>query len=302
VTSQLGGKHREQVIGTSKLLAGGLFLILFMALSGAWFGYQCAMDDAKNSGISSYQDLVEVFKIQRMELSDLEASAERHQDALGSRLGLLQSRLTRLEVLAGRLVDLGKLDASEFDFSQPTALGGVVEAISEAQSLGKSLVQDLDRLEAALRDQEVKLSLLESLLVNRRLQLEMTPSGKPVHGTISSGFGVRRDPFHGRQTFHKGLDFQARSGTQIVAVATGIVTFSGIRTGYGYVVEIQHANNLVTRYAHNRKNLVKEGDPVTKGQVIAELGNTGRSTGPHLHFEVVKDGVQVNPVTYLKGG
>ncbi len=302
MTTQLEGKHQEQVLSVTQLLAGLIFFSLFLILAGAWFGHSSAMDDAKNSGISSYQDLVEVFQIQREKLNALEASADRHQDALGARLGRLQSRLTRLEVLGGRLVDLDKLDASEFDFSQTSAIGGVAEPVSPVGSQGRSLVQDIDVLESALRDQEVKLSLLESLLVNRRLQLEMSPSGKPVRGVITSGFGTRRDPFTGQTSFHRGTDLQARAGTPIVAVATGLVVFSGVRGGYGHVVEIQHANNLVTRYAHNRKNLVRVGEPVTKGQVIAELGSSGRSTGPHLHFEVIKDGTNVNPITYLRGG
>jgi murein DD-endopeptidase MepM/ murein hydrolase activator NlpD len=145
--------------------------------------------------------------------------------------------------------------------------------------------------------------VLQDLLVASRLQEQVRPSGYPVlRGYMTSGYGWRRDPFSGRSAMHRGVDFAARSGADVITVAAGIVTFAGDRNGYGIMVEINHGNGYVTRYGHNSKVLVKPGDRVLKGQRIALVGSTGRSTGPHVHFEVLRNGVVVNPAEYIRAG
>jgi murein DD-endopeptidase MepM/ murein hydrolase activator NlpD len=136
--------------------------------------------------------------------------------------------------------------------------------------------------------------------MNRSLEAQILPTGRPIpDGWISSYFGARTDPFTGLREYHKGLDFAGKDGEEIYAVASGLVTWSAARFGYGQMVEINHGNGYITRYAHNRTNLVKVGDVVTKGQRIALMGSTGRSTGPHVHFEVLKNGRVVDPAKYV---
>jgi murein DD-endopeptidase MepM/ murein hydrolase activator NlpD len=159
----------------------------------------------------------------------------------------------------------------------------------------------LDDLTRQIKDRERQLSVLESLISTRNLSRQIVPGGRPVtSGWISSYFGQRPDPFTGRTAFHRGLDFAGPAGAEVVAVAAGVVTYTKERFGYGRVVEINHGNGYVTRYAHNQRILVSLGDTVQKGQPIALIGSTGRSTGPHLHFEVLKQGRAVDPMSFVR--
>ncbi|RME32910.1 MAG: M23 family metallopeptidase, partial [Gammaproteobacteria bacterium] len=152
------------------------------------------------------------------------------------------------------------------------------------------------------QDRGSKLLAMKQLLMEQQLQKELLPEGRPViKGWLSSPFGKRIDPLTGRRDFHPGVDFAGHKGSEVLAVASGVVSYAGRRSGYGNIVEIVHGDGLVTRYAHNQKNLVEAGQRVKKGQVIALMGNTGRSTGPHVHFEVLKDGKLLNPRNIVKG-
>jgi murein DD-endopeptidase MepM/ murein hydrolase activator NlpD len=165
------------------------------------------------------------------------------------------------------------------------------------------VVGALDVLDDHLADRDRQLTVLEDLLLNRKLRDEVRPEGRPVtSGYVSSQFGSRTDPFTGRRAFHKGVDFAGREGAEVVAVASGVVIWSGERYGYGQLVEVNHGNGYVTRYAHNVDNLVAVGDTVRRGQVIARMGDTGRATGPNLHFEVLLNDEPVNPLTYVGAG
>ena len=156
-------------------------------------------------------------------------------------------------------------------------------------------------LSAQLEDRNKQLHVLETMMMNRNLQAEVMPAGRPVtRGWLSSYFGMRTDPFTGRLAFHSGIDFAGRLNSDIIAVAAGVVTFAGPRNGYGNLVEINHGNGYSTRYGHSRKLLVKVGDTVKKGQVIAMMGSTGRSTGPHVHFEVLKNGHTIDPKRFIQ--
>ena len=160
----------------------------------------------------------------------------------------------------------------------------------------------IDGLSRQMDDREVELGVLENLILSRNLNEQIKPKGRPVtDGWISSYFGSRSDPFTGYTAVHKGVDFAGRSGAQVIAVATGVVTWSRERFGYGKMVEINHGNGFVTRYAHNERNLVSVGETVQKGQPIALMGSTGRATGPNLHFEVLRNGRQVNPLQFVGG-
>jgi murein DD-endopeptidase MepM/ murein hydrolase activator NlpD len=222
-------------------------------------------------------------------------------DALALRLGQLNARMLRLDALGQRLTQMAGLDDGEFDFSSLPSLGGPEEplAIADVDQVS-GLLTALDQLGAQLEDRQQQLNVLEDFLLNRKLRDEVHPEGRPVSsGYISSMFGSRTDPFTGRAAFHKGVDFAGREGSEVVAVASGVVIWSGDRYGYGQMVEINQGNGYVTRYAHNSENLVAVGDTVKRGETIAVMGSTGRATGPNLHFEVLHNGRVVNPLSYV---
>ncbi len=221
-------------------------------------------------------------------------------DAIAARVGALQAEIMRINTLGQRLVEMAGLDEEEFDFIHPAPAGGPEEAVLRPNNVD-DVAQDLAKVLSELDDRKRKLVLLETLIMERDLKRHSTPEGWPlgVGGVVTSRFGYRRHPITGRRSMHKGIDIAAKTGTDILAMADGIVIFSGRKGGYGNIVEVRHANGLETRYAHNSRNLVKEGDMVRKGQAIAKLGSTGRSTGPHLHFEVRRNGEAVNPMRYL---
>ncbi|MEZ5542486.1 MAG: M23 family metallopeptidase [Pseudomonadota bacterium] len=252
-------------------------------------------------GIEFVSELREQVHSQHVNVKELRSSAQADINALALRIGQLQAQMLRLNALGERLVSQGDLDRAEFDFDTIPAVGGPEGAAGE----GGAVVLDdilamLDELDVELSDRTQKLSVLETLLMNRSLSERVMPAGRPISdGWLSSRFGKRTDPFTGKKEFHKGLDFAGKKGSEVVAVGDGIVSWSGKRYGYGNLVEISHGNGYVTRYGHNERNLVKVGETVKKGQQIALMGSTGRSTGPHVHFEVLRDGKAVNPAKYL---
>lgn len=240
--------------------------------------------------------------VQRAALAEARRAAEENANALARRIARLQAHVIRLDAAGQRLTEVAGLDGGEFDFHSAPAVGGPETSLvaAEAGALDEVLAS-LDDFERRLSDRERQLRVLEDLLLASRLQKEVRPSGWPVEtGWISSDFGRRTDPFTGRLAQHLGIDFAGRAGAAVLAVATGIVTDAGDRTGYGKLVEINHGNGYITRYGHNRDVLVKVGDKINKGQRIARVGSSGRSTGPHVHFEVLFNGKPVNPALYIE--
>ncbi|GAB4507276.1 MAG: M23 family metallopeptidase [Sulfuricaulis sp.] len=236
---------------------------------------------------------------QRTAVVEAKRNAEAHLNALAQRLGQMQAQMMRLNALGSRLTRMAGLDAREFNFSAEAAMGGP-EKIA-ASSNPPELMDSLDRLTREIERQQERLSALENLLLDRKLSAAVTPSGWPVEGGwISSGFGVRADPFNGHQSYHDGVDIASNMGSPVHAVGDGVVSHSGDKAGYGMLVEVTHESGLITRYAHTSAVLVRVGDRVQKGQSIALVGTSGRSTGPHLHFEVVRNGTAVNPMRYLQ--
>lgn len=232
------------------------------------------------------------------------SSASRvHQtvDAIVSRLGDLQAELLRLNALGERLVGMSGLDPEEFDFANPPPQGGPELGPVRDYTI-KEIASELSSVAGMIQDRQRKLDVLEDVLANKDLTARALPSSWPVRtGYVSSNFGFRIHPVKKVRLFHEGIDIACPRGTPILAVAEGVVAFSGRRNGYGRVVDIRHPDGLLTRYAHNTANLVKEGQRVRRGQTIASVGATGTATGPHVHFEVHKDGKVVNPMPYLNG-
>ena len=236
---------------------------------------------------------------QRLALSEVTHKAEDNLNALALRLGKLQAHVIRLDALGARLTHMANLDKGEFDFENPPAQGGP-EATTGSPIQVPDFVSALNGLSAQLDDRSQQLDVLETMLMTRNLEAEVMPTGRPVsRGWLSSYFGMRTDPFSGRRVHHSGVDFAGKLGSDVVAVAAGVVQYSGRRSGYGNLVEINHGKGYVTRYGHNLKNLVEVGQTIKKGEVIAKMGTTGRSTGPHVHFEVMVNGNQVNPKKYI---
>ncbi|MBT7952874.1 MAG: M23 family metallopeptidase [Gammaproteobacteria bacterium] len=237
---------------------------------------------------------------QQETLNQVRQNAEKSLDAMASRLSLLQGHVMRIDALGARLADMADLEDIEFGVMNTPGMGGPAPAPGQ-QSMGISdLTLSLDTIEHTLNDRREKLTAMESMLIDRALQEQTLPEGRPaLGGWMSSLYGYRTDPISGKKEFHQGMDFAGKLETPITAVAAGIVIWSGLRYGYGDLVEISHGNGYTTRYAHNKKNLVTVGEKIEKGEIIALMGATGRSTGVHVHFEVLRHGKHLNPNKYL---
>lgn len=252
-------------------------------------------------------DLLKAAETMRLQLLQQQSAVDRlakdNRDgvnALAARLAELQAAATRLDALGERLAQMGQLSLDEFDFSAPAPIGGPEEYASHGPAAENELTGAIDALGDKLRRQASQLDTLQFLMANRQLESDLTPTGWPVRkGWISSRYGERSDPFTGKKAWHKGLDFVGTRGAEVLSVASGVVIRAAKNGAYGNAVEIDHGNGYRTRYAHNDALTVKPGDHVTAGQVIARLGNTGRSSAPHVHFEVLKDGASINPASFV---
>lgn len=240
---------------------------------------------------------------QRLQIEEVTRNAQENMDALALRLGKLQAHVIRIDALGQRLTQMANLDKGEFNFEQPPAQGGPVARLDDPNTSSITVpdfLKSLDELSAQIDDRSQQLAVLEEMIMTRNLQAEVVPAGRPItRGWLSSYFGMRTDPFNGRRVHHSGVDFAGKMGSDVVSVAAGVVTYSGSRSGYGKLVEINHGKGYVTRYGHNSENLVKVGQTIKKGQIIAKMGTSGRSTGPHVHFEVLYNGRAVDPKKYI---
>lgn len=221
--------------------------------------------------------------------------------ALTIKLAELQSQVLRLNALGERLADDAKIPEKEFNFAELPASGGPVSGTSKIDDKSlDQLFEEIGTFENKLNYEEKQLQMLESLTFGHHIQNTGYLSGRPIaKGWLSSYYGVRKDPFNGRPTMHKGVDFAGKENTAIIATASGVVTWASKRYGYGQLIEISHGEGLTTRYGHNKDLLVKVGDVVNKGQTIARMGSTGRSTGPHVHYEILRNNKQINPIKYV---
>jgi murein DD-endopeptidase MepM/ murein hydrolase activator NlpD len=245
--------------------------------------------------------------LQQLVAAAQEAEAERERvflkqnlNSMAVKLGEMQAQLTRLDALGERLSSLAGLRAQEFRFSEAPGLGGAAPTLMPPQNL--SLAEFSDKLSTLARSVEGRndmMGVLEAQLFEQAVKKKMLPTMMPVKAPYNaSAFGRRVDPFTGQWAMHEGIDFLADAGSPIAAAAAGVVVFSGFHPQYGYTIDIDHGNDLVTRYAHQARLYVKEGDVVQRGHKIGEVGSTGRSTGPHLHFELWSNGKPTNPVTH----
>jgi murein DD-endopeptidase MepM/ murein hydrolase activator NlpD len=282
-------------------LFSGLFVIIPAAFLFA--GYQLGVSHMQADPDDMTIAMQSELEAQRLRIEAATRSAEENMDALALRLGKLQAHVIRLDALGQRLTSMAKLDNGEFNFERPPAQGGP-EDVSKDNITNTMSVPDflksLDELSSQLKDRDQQLSVLEDMMMNRNLEAEVIPAGRPItRGWLSSYYGKRTDPFTGRRAHHAGIDFAGKLGSDVVAVAAGVVTYAGKRSGYGNLVEINHGKGYTTRYGHNSEINVNVGETVKKGQVVAKMGSSGRSTGPHVHFEVLYNGQAVNPLKYI---
>lgn len=297
-------KTREQKAKTPLARVQMFFEDRPQALLGSVLGIGCLMGVALSLAIGMAGDSALQAKVERQEqeLAQVRADAQTQVNALAARLGELQAQATRLNALGDRLTQMGKLEDGEFDFNETPGMGEGEPG--PTQDIPVSAVNsDLQMLEQRFAASGKQLSVLESLLFDHQLDQNAMPSRMPISNTyITSGFGTRADPFGRGRANHRGMDFHARVGDPVMSVADGVVSFSGVKGGYGNVVEVDHGNGYKTLYAHNSRLTVREGNLVRAGQEVAKAGSSGRSTGAHVHFEVWERGNPVNPRKFLGEG
>ena len=228
-----------------------------------------------------------------------------HIDAFGVRLAQLQSEVTRINALGERLVSVAGISTEEFNFTGVSPTGGpasVVDDINAFTCTPDALANEMTLLDDAISSQSEQIKVLSRFIEVQEVLAQSYISGRPIadkKGWLSSRYGKRKDPFENKIAMHKGVDYAASDGSDIIATGSGVITWAGSRYGYGNLVEVNHGNGLITRYGHAKEVLVQAGDIVEKGSAIALVGSTGRSTGPHTHYEVLVNGKQVNPEKYI---
>ncbi len=291
-------KTRSITLGGWQILF--LALLLFGSMLAAAFTLQYALLRFAPEGLG---DEMRTFlsKVQSAEQQKQQSYLHSSLDAMATRVGQMQAQMQRLDSLGARLTKLTGMKPEEFRFDQPPAQGGPL-VTSPAQEMSvNSLDQQLNRLTQMVNDRSDKLLALETMLLQNQLSRKLLPSFSPISGGwASSNFGWRIDPFTGVHAMHEGVDFVVEAGTTIRASAGGVVAYSDYHPQYGNMIEIDHGNDIVTRYAHASRLFAKIGQVVRRGDKIAEVGNTGRSTGNHLHFEVRYKGIAQNPVRFLR--
>lgn len=275
-----------------------LGLPLGLVAGGYFLGQESDSNSVRGLALEGLQAELEA---QQEEFADLQQRAEGKLQAMTMNLAQLQARMTRLDALGQHLTAMADLEEGEFDFSKPPAMGGPLAGEFNVTYDTGGLAAQLGLFQDQLSDREQQLDILETFLTNRKLEEQSWLSGRPIEkGWISSYYGKRTDPFTGKPAFHHGIDFAGKEGSNVIAVASGVVTYTGSKSGYGETVEISHGDGFVTRYAHNKQALVQPGDVVRKGEAIALMGSTGRSTGAHVHYEVYKHGRSVDPSSYVQ--
>lgn len=296
--SRRDGKARQ--FNLAKPLTLGVVLAVTAVIVGGAFalGLQLGKGVHRELALAETTRFAALLAQQKQEIAGLKQQLQLRIDAMAMRIGEVNAHVIRLDALGKRLTEMADIDSREFDFDRDPPAGGPEGEGVSAQI--PDLSSMLTRLEQRADLRESQLAALENVILTRELKEEIHPEGRPVStGYISSYFGERADPFDGLERFHKGVDFAGNLGSDVVAVAAGVVTWAGERSGYGKLIEINHGDGYATRYAHNERTLVSVGQTVKRGESIALMGSTGHSTGPHVHFEVLHNGRQVDPLSFI---
>ena len=274
-----------------------LALVVLVGLTGAL--YWLSLRFASELKIPLVQQLV--LAAQKSESERSREFMQQNLNAMAVKIGEMQAQFTRLDALGERLSALAGIRSQEFRFAERPGLGGASSTLLPPQNLTLAEFNDkVSLLSRQLENRSDMLGLLEAQLFEQAVKKKAMPTMMPVSAPFNaSAFGYRIDPFTGQQAMHEGVDFITDTGTPVVAAAGGVVQFVGFHPQYGNMIDIDHGNDLVTRYAHLSKVMVRDGDVLQRGRRIADSGNTGRSTGPHLHFEVRFRGAPQNPSKFL---
>lgn len=292
------GKHRS-FTANSLIFSVALAGLLSIPAAAGYFAFRLGVGEAELTGdtVAKWRATLDE---QQAVIDRVRREAEDNLEASALRIAQLQARIVRLDALGERLTRVGRLDEGEFDFSSEPAMGGPESLVEVAGYQPPAYMDLLDQLAKQIEDREQQLGVLETLLADRKMQRDVFLAGRPVkRGWMSSRYGHRIDPITRNRAWHNGVDFAGKEGADVIAVAAGVVVFAGPRSGYGKMVEINHGSGYSTRYGHHKELVVKPGDIVRKGEVIGLMGSSGRATGPHVHFEVFKNGRIVDPSTYI---
>jgi murein DD-endopeptidase MepM/ murein hydrolase activator NlpD len=275
--------------------------VTLLILGGAFaLGLQYGLGAHERGVFSDTLRFGNLLAEQKQQIADLKQQLQLRVDAIAMRLGEMNAHVIRLDALGRRLTEMADIDSREFNFDVDPPSGGPENDGEGVSAQIPDLTKMLTQLEQRVNLRDSQLAALENVILARELKEEIHPEGRPVtRGFVSSYFGERADPFDGREAFHKGVDFAGAVGDKVIAVAEGVVTWAGERSGFGKLVEINHGDGYITRYAHNQRTLVAVGQMVKRGEAVALMGSTGRSTGPHVHFEVLRNGRQVNPLSFV---
>lgn len=289
-------KARTITLGPKHIAAAAASVLLAVLLTSGMLNFAMIRYAAELPFLKK-----QVLSIQQTQLIENESYMRDNLNAMAQRLGQMQAQLLRLDTLGERLAKLAGFKPQDFQFNELPGRGGAPSSVpSRDASLG-DLTKMVDLLTRQVDDRGDKLSALESLFTIDSAKKKLIPTMLPVIGGVyNSNYGWRMDPFSGQHSLHEGIDFAGAPGTPILAAAGGVVVYAEYHAGYGNMVEIDHGNDLITRYAHASKLNVKVGEMVLRGAKIAEMGSSGRSTGTHLHFEVRQRGVSVNPAQFLQ--
>jgi len=283
-----------------------LLVVLPIAAGVSGYYYATTLDKAAKVEQITIDNWQLEIKQQWAELAAAKQSSQQQINALTARLGMLQAHIRRLDAAGERILSISGIDAKEFNFGAAPAIGGPEKSLNSDPifdanlSTPNELDESFDQVNLSLQSREQQLKVLESLLMDKHMGVERYISGRPTtKGWLSSFYGERNDPFTGKPAWHAGVDFAGTEGDNVIATAAGVVSWVGKRSGYGLLIEINHGDGLVTRYGHNKQAMVEKGAVVKKGQIISKMGNTGRSTGAHVHYEVIKNGRPTNPTPYV---
>jgi murein DD-endopeptidase MepM/ murein hydrolase activator NlpD len=303
VSERCGVSRSFNFGGLSKALLG--LCLLGLPVGSFWMGMNLPVTESDVFDSRTTKAWNKALRKQQQQIDAADQQAREQLTALTVKLAEMQARLTRIDALGERLTSIAQLDEGEFQFGSVPAVGGPedpgIPGAGELPYQPPEFLEMIGGLSEQIEDRQFQLSTLESMMAKRQLQDEQFIAGRPIgRGWMSSRYGHRTDPFSGRRSWHKGVDFAGKQGSEIVSVAAGVVTQAEERYGYGELVEINHGNGYKTRYGHNSELKVKLGDVVKKGQTIALMGSTGRSTGPHVHFEVYKNDRPVDPASYIR--
>lgn len=298
LVSEKLAKARTITLGMPHLIMLGIAGLITLIMLAGLMNY-FTLRFAADLNLPYLQD--QLVSAQQRQNEKTQSYMRENLNAMAIRLGQVQAQLLRLDTLGERLAKLAGFKPQDLMFDQAPGRGGAQSLIPSQDISLRDFTKQLDLLTRQVDDRSDKLGVLESLFTHDSAKKKLIPTMLPVEGGWhSSNYGWRIDPFSGQRAFHEGIDFMAEQGTPIVAAAGGVVVYSDLHPQYGNMVEIDHGNDLVSRYAHASKRHVKLGDVVLRGAKIAEVGKTGRATGTHLHFEVRQRGAPQNPMQFLR--